>query len=122
MEGLRGLMESVDVPRVVAVERNVEAAVTAVRELQPSLLIVDKGLGVPNFTDWMRLLSAPEKPTAVIVWGTLLSQSEAVRFLQAGASGVIRKTAPLKELADCVKAVAAGGDWTGTAAAAAPAR
>ena len=122
MEGLRCLMESIDGPRVVAVESNVEAAVTAVRELQPSLLIVDKGLGVPNFADWMRLLSAAQKPTAVIVWGTLISQSEAVRFLQAGASGVIRKTAPLEELADCVRAVAAGGNWTDTAAAAAAAR
>ena len=116
MEGLRCLMESIDGPRVVAVESNVEAAVAAVRELQPSLLIVDKGLGVPNFTDWMRLLSAAQKPTAVIVWGTVMSQSEAVRFLQAGASGVIRKTAPLQELADCVKAVAAGGNWMESAA------
>ena len=70
MEGLRCLMEAIDGPRVVAVESNVEAAVTAVRELQPSLLIVDKGLGVPTFTDWMRLLSVAEKPTAVIVWGS----------------------------------------------------
>lgn len=117
MEGLRCLMESIDGPRVVAVESNVEAAVTAVRELQPSLLIVDKGLGVTNFTDWMRLLSVAEKPTAVIVWGTLMSQSEAVRFLQAGASGVIRKTAPLQELANCVRAVAAGLNWTESDAA-----
>jgi DNA-binding NarL/FixJ family response regulator len=118
MEGLRCLMESIDGPRVVAVESNVEAAVTSVRELQPSLLIVDKGLGVTNFTDWMRLLSVAEKPTAVIVWGTLMSQSEAVRFLQAGASGVIRKTAPLEEIANCVRAVAAGlNNWTESDAA-----
>ena len=74
MEGLRCLMEAIDGPRVVAVESNVEAAVAAVRVLQPSLLIVDKGLGVPNFTDWMRLLNSAQKPTAVIVWGTLMSQ------------------------------------------------
>lgn len=111
MEGLRCLMESIDGPRVVAVENNVEGAVTAVRQLQPSLLIVDKGLGVPTLTGWMRLLNAAEKPTAVIVWGALMSQAEAVRFLHAGASGVIRKTAPLEELADCVRAVAAGRNW-----------
>ena len=111
MEGLRCLMESIDGPRVVAVDTNVEAAVAAVRELQPSLLIVDKGLGVPTFTDWMRMLQAGSKPIAVIVWGTPMSQSEAVRFLQAGAAGVIRKNAPLEELADCVRAVAAGRNW-----------
>jgi DNA-binding NarL/FixJ family response regulator len=111
MEGLRYLMESIDGPRVVAVDTNVEAAIAAVRELQPSLLIVDKRLGVPTFTDWMRLLNAGEKPIAVIVWGTPMSQPEAVRFLQAGAAGVIRKNAPLEELADCIRAVAAGRNW-----------
>src|ERR1017187_8791469 len=40
-----------------------------------------------------------------------MSESEAVRFLQAGAAGVIRKTAPLAELADCLRTVAAGGNW-----------
>src|SRR5450756_722532 len=102
MEGLRNLMESIDGPRVVAAETNVEDAVTAVRELQPSLLVVDKRFGVPTLTSWVRLLNAAEKPIAVIVWGTLMSESEALRFLQAGAAGVIRKTSPLAELAGCI--------------------
>ena len=120
MEGLRCLMEAIDGPRVVAVDTNVEAIAAAVRELQPSLLIVDKGLGVLNFRDWMRVLKAAEKPIAVIVWGTPMSQSEAVRFLQAGASGVIRKNAPLDQLADCVRSVAAGRSWMETDAVSDP--
>ncbi|MCX6626962.1 MAG: response regulator transcription factor [Candidatus Solibacter sp.] len=104
-------MESIDGPRVVAMETSVEDAVTAVRELQPTVLMVDKAFGVPAVMDWVRILSTAEKPTAVIVWGTMMSESEALRFLQSGASGVIRKTAPLTELADCVRAVAAGGTW-----------
>ena len=111
MEGLRNLMESIDGPRVVAVETSVEGAVTAVRQLQPSLLVVDKGFGVPTLTSWVRVLNTAAKPTAVIVWGNLMSDSEALRFLQAGAAGVIRKTAPLAELAGCIRAVAAGGNW-----------
>jgi DNA-binding NarL/FixJ family response regulator len=111
MEGLRFLMESIDGPRVVAAETNPEDAASAVRDLRPSLLVVDKGLGVNALTVWMRLLRAAEKPIPVIVWGTPMSQSEAVRFLQAGAAGVIRKTAPLEDLADCVRAVAAGQSW-----------
>ena len=111
MEGLRSLMESIDGPRVVAVKTNVEDAVTAVRELQPSILVVDKGFGVATVMDWVRLLSTAEKPTAAIVWGTPMSESEALRFLQAGAAGVIRKTSSLAELEDCIRAVAAGGNW-----------
>jgi|NGEPerStandDraft_6_1074524.scaffolds.fasta_scaffold06408_4 DNA-binding NarL/FixJ family response regulator len=114
MEGLRNLMESIDGPRVVAVETKMEDAVAAVRELQPSILVVDKGFGAPTVMDWLRLLSAAEKPTAVIVWGALMSESEALRFLQAGAAGVVRKTSPLLELAGCIQAVAAGGTWMET--------
>ncbi len=104
-------MESIDGPRVVAVETNVEDAVHAVRDLQPSILVVDKVFGVPTVMDWVRILSTAEKPPAVIVWGTPMSESEALRFLQAGAAGVIRKTASLTELTDCIRAVAAGGNW-----------
>jgi len=104
-------MESIDGPRVVAVENTLNGAVGAVRELQPSLLLVDKGFGASNVIDWMRLLSAGDKPTAVIVWGTLMSEAEALRFLQAGAAGVIRKTASLQNLAECIRAVSAGGNW-----------
>ena len=111
MEGLRRLMESIDGPRVLAVATNVEEAVTAVRELKPSILVVDKGFGVATVMDWVRLLRTAEKPTAVIVWGALMSESEALRFLQAGAAGVIRKTAALADLTDCMRAVVAGGTW-----------
>ena len=111
MEGLRSLMESIDGPRVVAVETSVENCVAAVRSLQPSLLIVDKGFGVPTVMDWVRLLSTADKPTAMIVWGALMNESEALRFLQAGAAGVIRKTCSLAALADCIRAVTAGGNW-----------
>src|ERR1039457_7704527 len=83
MEGLRNLMESIDGPRVVAVETKVEDAVAAVRHLQPSILVVDKGFGAPTVMDWLRLLSTGEKPTAVIVWGALMSESEALRFLRS---------------------------------------
>ena len=111
IEGLRCLVESIDGPRVVAAATNLADAVAAVHELQPSILVVDKGFGAHTVTDWVRLLSTADKPVAVIVWGTPMSESEALRFLQAGAAGVIRKTAPLADLTACVEAVAAGGTW-----------
>jgi DNA-binding NarL/FixJ family response regulator len=111
MEGLRSLMEAIDGPRVVVAETNVEDAVLAVRDLQPSVLIVDKGFGVPALAEWVRLLSAADKPTAVIVWGVIMSEPDALRLLQAGVAGVIRKTASLVNLAECIREVAAGGSW-----------
>ncbi len=112
MEGLRSLMEAIDGPRVVVAETNVEDAVPVVRDLHPSVLVVDKGFGFPALSDWVRLLSTADKPTAVIVWGVMMSEPDALRLLQAGVSGVIRKTASLVNLAECIREVAAGGNWT----------
>ena len=111
MEGLRSLMEAIDGPRVVVAETNVEDAVPAVRALQPSVLVVDKGFGLPALSDWVRLLCTADKPTAVIVWGVMISEPDALRLLQAGVSGVIRKTASLVNLVECIRAVAAGENW-----------
>jgi hypothetical protein len=41
----------------------------------------------------------------MIVWGSPLSESEALRYLQAGASGVIRKTASLDDFWAGIQAV-----------------
>ena len=111
MEGLRSLMEAIDGPRVVAAETDLEEAVAAVRDLHPTILIVDKSFGTRTLTDWMRMLSHCEVRPAVIVWGSPMSEPEALRFLQAGAAGVIRKTAPLADMINCIRAVEAGGNW-----------
>jgi DNA-binding NarL/FixJ family response regulator len=114
MEGLRSLMESIDGPRVIAAETALEEAVAAVRDLRPTMLVVDKAFGARALTDWIRVLSHSEVHPAVIVWGSPMSEPEALRFLQAGAAGVIRKTAPLADMINCIRAVEAGGNWMET--------
>jgi two-component system, NarL family, nitrate/nitrite response regulator NarL len=111
MEGLKSLMQSTDGPRVVAMENNLDDAVDAVRELRPSLLVVDKSFGSHTIIDWLRILREEGLDTSVVVWAVKMAEAEAWRFLQAGAAGVIRKTATLDELSACIRTVAAGGSW-----------
>ena len=40
-----------------------------------------------------------------------MTETEALRLLQAGASGIVRKSADLRTLIDCVSTVAAGRNW-----------
>ncbi|HUB83030.1 MAG TPA: response regulator transcription factor [Bryobacteraceae bacterium] len=49
--------------------------------------------------------------TAIIVWGASFPEAEALGFLQAGAAGVLRKTARLDILLACLRAVARGATW-----------
>jgi two-component system nitrate/nitrite response regulator NarL len=83
----------------------------AVRELQPTLLVVDKAFGIQAVTDWITDLRREQPETAIVVWGAAVADAEAIRLRQAGAQGVVRKTAPLDDLMSCVRSVAAGGDW-----------
>ena len=110
IEGLRALLESAGLS-VVAGETTLSEGMDAVRRLQPSLLIVDKFLGMQSVTDWIAGLRKEQPQTAIMVWSASISESEAIRLLQAGAHGVVRKTAPIEDLMNCIRTVAAGGNW-----------
>ena len=111
MEGLRSLLASRGGPRVVAMETDLEDAVAAIRVLRPGILVIDKGYGNHTLTDWLRMLRSESQQTAVVIWGTPLSEPEALRYFQAGATGIVRKCAPLDEIWACIHTVAAGGAW-----------
>ena len=111
MEGLRSLLESAEGLRVVAAENSLQDGIDAARQLQPTVMFVDTAFGTAAVVDWVRTLRAARSPIAAIVWGVSLSEAEALRFLQSGAAGVIRKTSPLAELMTCIRTVVAGGAW-----------
>lgn len=111
IEGLRNLLEPINGFRIVAAESSLPMAMDAIRELTPSVLLVDKAFGIHGIMDCLRELRGSRLPTATVVWGLSVSEAESVRFLQAGCAGVVRKTAPLLALLQCLRSVAAGSTW-----------
>ncbi len=111
IEGIRSLLGAHPGRKVIAAVGGIVDGIAMVRELRPSVLIVDRALGAPAVLDWLRLLRSEQSPTAVIVWGSAISESEALRYVQAGAGGVVRKTAPAGTLLTCVATVLGGGTW-----------
>ncbi len=109
--GLQSVIENLDDIYVAGAEASVGGGMDAVRELAPNLLIVDKSLGSQSVLDWITGLRVVNSPTAVLVWGGAFTESEAVRYLQAGAGGVIRKSARLDALLSAIATVAGGGCW-----------
>jgi two-component system nitrate/nitrite response regulator NarL len=110
MEGLRALLESVEL-HVVAAESSLPGAMDAVRELQPSMLIVDRAFGIQPVTEWIGELRLSQPSMAIMAWSSAVSEIDVIRLLQAGAQGVVRKTAPLRDLLSCIQSVANGGTW-----------
>lgn len=111
IEGLRNLLEPVNGFRIVAAESSLPLAMDAIHELTPAVLLVDKAFGIHAVMDCLREFRESGLPTATVVWGLAVSEAESVRFLQAGCSGVVRKTAPLEALLQCLRSVASGSTW-----------
>src|SRR5271157_3173341 len=120
MEGLRSLLESAEGLRVIAAETSLAGGMDAVRELQPAVLVVDKSFGIQAVMECLRTLRHAEFRTAAVVWSIALSGAEALRLLQAGAAGVVHKTARLDTLLDCIRQVAGGSTWMEEELVAAP--
>ena len=111
MEGLRSLLESAEELCVIAAETSLADGMDAVRELQPAVLVVDKSFGIQAVMECLRTLRHARFRTSAVVWSVALSEAEALRLLQAGAAGVVRKTARLDTLLDCIRQVAGGSTW-----------
>ncbi len=88
-----------------------DEAVRLVRQQPPRVVLADKGLGVNGLIHWiLNLRSAPVIP-ALVIWGSSLTEGEALRFVQAGAKDVIRKAAPPEALVACLRSAGKGIAW-----------
>jgi two-component system, NarL family, nitrate/nitrite response regulator NarL len=79
------------------------------------ILIIDKGLGAKLVLDSIAQTprngsAGPDKPV-VVIWGMSITEAEALRFLQAGARGIIRKSADAAAVLACLRTVAQGKSW-----------
>jgi DNA-binding NarL/FixJ family response regulator len=111
MEGLRALLGQLQDMTAVGEATSIMAGMDLVRTLSPAMLVIDKSFGLQPVMDWITSLRGNGRHTSVMVWGHSVNEAEALRMVQAGAQGVIRKTAPLVSLSDCLRAVAAGNTW-----------
>jgi DNA-binding NarL/FixJ family response regulator len=113
IEGLTSLLQSAENLRVVAAENSLIDAMDAVRELRPTILVVDKTFGQSAVIDCMQNLKDSPFRVSTVIWGSTFSEAEALRFIKCGAVGVLRKTASLDTVLDCLRTVQRGNTWMG---------
>ena len=121
--GLASLLAENPSYEFVGAVRTLDEAATMMNTLSPRILIVDKAFGVQVVLEWVAARkpapminsdngrSIPAFRTAIVVWGLSISEAEALRFLQIGAKGIIRKTADRSTLMACLDAVSQGSSW-----------
>lgn len=111
IEGMRTLLNQCEDLHLAAAETSLLGGMEMLRQHSPAIMILDRGFGIHAVMDCLQRLRASGSGVAPMVWGVNLNESEALRMMQVGALGVVRKTATLKALIDCMRTVAAGNTW-----------
>ncbi|HTB17661.1 MAG TPA: response regulator transcription factor [Bryobacteraceae bacterium] len=110
-EGLRTLLTAAGDLEFLSALNSLEAATQLMTARPPDVVIVDKGFGMRIVLDWIHDLKMADAAPAVTVWGVSMTEAEALRLLQAGAKGIVRKTADLESILSCLRTVASGRSW-----------
>jgi len=113
-EGVRNLLRGVPDLRFLTAPETLAQAAEVVRKQHPDVLILDKGFGIQAILDWLTEMQSGEgtpPQTGMVVWGVSITEAETLRFLQAGARGILRKSAGVQAVVACLRTVAGGRSW-----------
>ena len=108
--GLKSLAETSGGFLLLDPARTLDEAMRLTVTACPRAVIIDKALGVSAVMDFLTRMR-DRFPTAFVIWGASMTEPEALRFLKAGARGVLRKTAEPGTIIACLESVAGGGTW-----------
>lgn len=110
-QGLRSVLSAADEISFMGGAESLEVAFQFVEHRQPDLVLVDKSFGGQATLDWVTRAQAVHPEVRIIIWGSPVSESEAVRYVHHGVRGILRKTADLTAILACLRAVAKGRTW-----------
>jgi DNA-binding NarL/FixJ family response regulator len=110
-EGLRYAIGRCPDLEFAATAGTLSEATEMARSASVDVLIVDKALGIQALLDFIGQVRETRAATAVVVWANAITEAEALRYLQHGARGILRKTADVDKLLVCIRAVGTGNTW-----------
>jgi DNA-binding NarL/FixJ family response regulator len=90
---------------------SLEEAAELMKAGHPDILVVDKAFGTQSVLSWAAQLRETYPEVAIVIWANTVSEAEALRLLQAGIRGIIRKSADSNSMLTCLLAVGTGTSW-----------
>jgi two-component system nitrate/nitrite response regulator NarL len=87
-------------------------ALDVLRENQIDVVLVEKAFGCRAIEEFLASLRQDGVITpAIVIWGSTISVAETMRFMHAGARGVLLKTTDASSFVACLRAIAHGRIW-----------
>jgi two-component system nitrate/nitrite response regulator NarL len=90
---------------------NLSEALDAVREHHPDVLLVDQSAGLRQTFQFVSDVKSTWPRCQPVLWVSELAEVDCFRALQLGARGILKKTAAIAVIADCLRAVSQGEVW-----------
>lgn len=91
--------------------RNLLGVLHRLSERPIDVLVIDKGFGVQSVMDLVQEMRSNGLKCATVVWGVAINEPEALRMLQSGVRGLLRKSSDLPTIFACLRTVSNGGTW-----------
>jgi DNA-binding NarL/FixJ family response regulator len=110
-EGLIAVLEDTRDVQVVGEAGSAEEALSSVERTRPDVVLLDLELPGINGVDAIPRFSASTAHPRVIVLTAYDTEERVLASLKAGALGYVLKGAPASEIAQAIRAVAAGGSY-----------
>jgi DNA-binding NarL/FixJ family response regulator len=110
IEGIRSLLSQSEGLSFAGGITSLLGGMELVRTLTPDIMLLDRSFGDMGVAEVLSYLRS-NPSVNVVVWGHGIGEPDALRMLQAGAKGVLRKTASPATLIGCMRAVCEGQTW-----------
>lgn len=110
--GLDGLLERNGGFELLASSSQLADVGGIVQSHRPDVVIIDRSFGMHAALDAIAALKQAEPPVQVVIWASTISDIECFRLLQAGARGILKKTATPEAIYHCLERVSKNEIWT----------
>ena len=110
IEGIRSLLSQCEGMSFGGGITSLLGGMELVRTLTPNVMLLDRSFGDVGVAEVLAYLRS-NPSVSVVVWGHGIGEPDALRMLQAGAKGVLRKTANPSTMIGCLRAVCDGQTW-----------
>jgi DNA-binding NarL/FixJ family response regulator len=111
VEGLTRILGSTSDFEFAGSAAGLNDALDAVRERHPDVLLVDQSAGLKMVFQFLSDVKSTWPQCQPILWVHDLAEIDCFRALQLGARGILKKTAGVPAMVECLRAVHKGDVW-----------
>lgn len=111
VEGLVRVLESCEDLEFAGSTPRLSDAIEAVRDLHPDILLVDQASGLKVVFQFIADVKSTSGRCQPVLWVNDVAEIDCFRALQLGARGILKKTLPIADVLECLRAVGRGNVW-----------